>query len=43
MPRFHNVNGVRIQFTAEEATKRDAEEKALEDGVFDWSLNGLIE
>ena len=43
MPRFHNVNGVRIQFTAEEETKRDAEEKAWEDGVFDRSLNGLRE
>ena len=26
MPRFHNINGVRIQFTAEEETARDAEE-----------------
>ena len=26
MPRFKNVNGVRIQFTAEEETLRDAEE-----------------
>ena len=43
MPRFHNVNGVRIQFTAEEETKRDAEEKAWEDCVFDRSLNGLRE
>ena len=43
MPRFHNVNGVRIQFTAEEETQRDAEEKAWEDGAFDRSLNGLRE
>jgi len=28
MPRFHNVNGTRIQFTAEEETARDAEEVA---------------
>jgi len=26
MPRFHNKNNVRIQFTAEEETARDAEE-----------------
>ena len=26
MPRFHNVNGIRTQFTAEEETARDAEE-----------------
>ena len=28
MPRFKMVNGERIQFTAEEETARDAEEKA---------------
>ena len=28
MPRFKNVNGGRIQFTAEEETARDAEESA---------------
>ena len=27
MPRFHNINGNRVQFTAEEETARDAEEK----------------
>ena len=26
MARFHNVNGIRTQFTAEEETARDAEE-----------------
>tara|TARA_R100000750_G_C2316709_1_gene84698 strand:- start:95 stop:295 length:201 start_codon:yes stop_codon:yes gene_type:complete len=26
MPRYHNVNGVHVQFTAEEETARDAEE-----------------
>ena len=26
MPRFHNINGVKVQFTAEEETARDAEE-----------------
>ena len=26
MPRFHNINGTRVQFTAEEEAQRDAEE-----------------
>ena len=26
MPRYHNINGNRVQFTAEEETARDAEE-----------------
>ena len=33
MPRYHNINGVRVQFTAAEETARDAEEKAWEDGA----------
>ena len=33
MPRYHNINGNRVQFTAEEETARDAEEKAWSDGV----------
>ena len=33
MPRFHNINGNRVQFTAEEETARDAEEKAWADGA----------
>ena len=33
MPRFKMVNGERIQFTAEEETARDAEEKAWADGA----------
>ena len=38
MPRFKMVNGERIQFTAEEETARDAEEKAWADGaVIEWS------
>ena len=28
MVRFHNINGTRVQFTAEEEKARDAEEKA---------------
>jgi len=26
MPRYHNVNGVQVQFTAEEESERDAQE-----------------
>jgi hypothetical protein len=33
MPRFHNINGVRVQFTAEEETARDAEEQAHADAA----------
>ena len=33
MPRFHNINGVKVQFTAEEETARDAEEKAVADAA----------
>ena len=33
MPRYHNINGEIIQFTAEEETARDAEEKAWADGA----------
>jgi hypothetical protein len=33
MPRFKMVNGERIQFTAEEETARDAEEKTWADGA----------
>ena len=33
MPRFKMVNGVKIQFTAEEEAARDAEEKAWADGA----------
>ena len=29
MPRFHNINGVKVQFTAEEETARDNEEAAV--------------
>jgi len=34
MPRFHNRDNIRIQFTAEEETKRDAEEQEWFDGAF---------
>ena len=33
MPRYHNINGNRIQFTAAEETARDAEEAAWADGA----------
>ena len=33
MPRFKMVNGVRIQFTAEEEKARDLEEQAWADGA----------
>ena len=33
MPRYHNINGEVVQFTAEEETARDAEEKAWADGA----------
>ena len=38
MPRFHNINGVKVQFTAEEETARDAEEKAWADGQLNRDL-----
>ena len=31
MPRYHNINGERVQFTAAEETARDAEEQAWAD------------
>ena len=31
MPRYHNINGVKVQFTAEQETARDAEEAAWAD------------
>ena len=33
MTRYHNINGNRVQFTAEEETARDAEEQAWADGA----------
>lgn len=35
MPRFHNINGVRVQFTADEEAARDAEDQAWADGAND--------
>ena len=33
MPRYHNINGNVVQFTAAEETARDAEEAAWSDGA----------
>ena len=33
MPRYHNINGNKVQFTAAEETARDAEEKASADAA----------
>ena len=41
MPRYHNINGNRVQFTAEEETARDAEEQAWADGAFNRAIANL--
>jgi len=41
MPRYHNINGNRVQFTAEEETARDAEEKAWSDGAVGRAQSNL--
>jgi hypothetical protein len=41
MPRFKNVNGERIQFTAEEETVWDAQEAAWNDGALNRALKDL--
>jgi|TARA_A100001391_G_scaffold46023_1_gene27030 hypothetical protein len=33
MVRYHNINGIRVQFTAEEEAARDAEQKAYADAA----------
>ena len=43
MPRYHNINGNRVQFTAEEETARDIEEQAWSDGAFDRAIARLRE
>ena len=43
MPRFHNINGNKVQFTAEEETARDAEEATWEAGAFDRAIARLRE
>ena len=41
MPRYHNINGNKVQFTAEEETARDVEEQAWADGAFDRAIADL--
>ena len=41
MPRYHNINGERVQFTAEEEAARDAEEQAWADGAAARALANL--
>ena len=41
MPRYHNINGNRVQFTAEEETARDTEEATWEAGAFDRAIADL--
>ena len=41
MPRYHNINGNIVQFTAEEEAARDAEEKAWADGALARSQSNL--
>ena len=43
MPRYHNINGNKVQFTAEEETARDVEEQAWRDGAFDRAIARLRE
>jgi hypothetical protein len=43
MPRYHNINGTKVQFTTEEETARDAVEKTWEDGQLDRDLQSLRE
>ena len=38
MPRYHNINGNRVQFTAEEETARDAEEQTWADNAFNRAI-----
>jgi hypothetical protein len=41
MPRYHNINGTKIQFTAEEEALRDAEELEWSNGAFGRSMEDL--
>jgi len=43
MPRYHNINGEKVQFTAEEETARDAEEQAWADAAPTRALARLRE
>ena len=41
MPRYKNINGVKIQYTLEEEAARDIEEKAWADGAKDRKLTQI--
>ena len=41
MPRYHNINGEIVQFTAEEEAARDAEEQAYNDAAPARALESL--
>ena len=41
MVRYHSINGKSVQFTAEEETVRDAEEKAYADKSAERKLNTI--
>ena len=41
MPRYHNINGNKVQFTSAEETARDVEEQAWSDGAFDRAIANL--
>ena len=41
MPRFNNINGNLIQFTAEEEAAKDEEERIWNEGAFDRAIAGL--
>ena len=43
MPRFHNINGTKVQFTQAEETARDAEDVIWEAGAFDRAIADLRE
>tara|TARA_R110000868_G_scaffold23618_1_gene94794 strand:+ start:543 stop:830 length:288 start_codon:yes stop_codon:yes gene_type:complete len=43
MPRFHNINGTKVQFTAEEETARDTEETNWANAAPTRALNILRE
>ena len=43
MARHHLINGIKVPFTAEEETARDAEEAAWEAGAFDRAIARLRE
>ena len=43
MARYHLINGVRVQFTAEEETARDGEETAWSNKAVERKLNRVKE